>query len=93
MINNDLKKGDTVFVVCNGDIRKAIVDYTLQKQSEGKVIGFKSEDGDIYISEYIFMTLDCAVESLNKRFDNSIKRQTREHENLINDIKERFLNG
>jgi len=93
MINNDLKKGDTIFVVCNGDIRKAIVDYTLQGQFEGKAIGFKSEDGDIYIAEYVFMTRDDAIHSLNKRFHDSLERQTWAHNNLIKDIKERFPNG
>lgn len=93
MINNGLKKGDIVFVVRNGDVRRVIVEKVLADLEQSRILGIRANDDAVYISEYIFMTLDCAVESLNKRFDNSIKRQTREHENLINDIKERFLNG
>ena len=88
-----VNKGDVVFVVRNGDVRRVIVEEVLADLEQSRILGIRAVLGAVYISEYIFMTLDCAVESLNKRFDNSIKRQTREHKNLINDIKERFLNG
>jgi hypothetical protein len=86
-----IKKGDIVFVVCNNDIKKAIVDCVLQPT--GRIIGIKTDDGCVHIPEYIFMTRDDAIHSLNKRFHDSLERQTWAHNNLIKDIKERFPNG
>lgn len=87
----ELKNGDEIFVICNGEITKETVAEILFNG-----IAIRTEDGGfngngrVFTREYIFESFDSALAEYNNRFNASMAYAMKTHNEKVAEFKKTF---
>lgn len=87
----ELKSGDEIFVICNGEITKETVAEIL---FNGIAIRTKDGDGNgrEFAREYIFESFDSALAEYNERFNKAVAHMTKTHNQKVEKFERMFRN-